>query len=689
MASHEYRFGDEEPSSPPDELPAPDEAGATGPNPESSRTKRQDDDIKNARLLGKLVTNLVAEPAVQTAETDDKSRTRTEDNPATKPLILDIRRRPRFDPQEISQAQAIYDQLEGPDRELIARRFGFDGHQPHTYKEVGAVFGYGTSRTAYQIRRLIANESDDKFQGASLQPSELAQAQAIYDQLEGADRELIARRFAFDGHDRHTYKEVGAVFGYSTNWAQRQTKRLIVGKSVNKNRGARLQPSELTQAQAIYDQLEGSDQDLIARRFGFDGHGPHTYKEMGAVFGRSELWAYRQTKCLIADEPLSDTQLDRQALTISLNATLGARLRPSELVRAQAIYDQLEGQDQDLIARRFGFDGHNPHTYKEIGAAFGRSGGWAGYQTRRLIAGESSYTQLGRQTLTVSLDANRGARLQPSELTQAQAIYDQLEGSDQDLIARRFGFDGHGPHTYKEIGAVFGRSEGWAGYQTRRLIAGESADKRRGGRFNPSELAQAQAIYDQLEGPDQDLIARRFGFDGHDPHTYKEMGAAFGRSKLWAYRQTKRLIAGESVDKFRGVRLRPSELVRAQAIYDQLEGQPRELIARRFGFDGYSPQGYREIGEAFGRSPNWGNRSIRKILANESLDRGARFSPQELDQARAVYDQLGGPDQDLNRSTLWFRRLSTSYHQTAWSSIGMQRRGNHKKNRAPPLETRS
>ena len=604
MANHEHRFGDEGSSSPPDKLPAPDEAGPTDPNPESSQAKRQDHDIKDARLLGGLVTDLATEPPVQTAETGDKFRMA------------------RFSPQELDQALTIYDQLEGQDQDLIARRFGFDGHQPHTHKEIGAVFGHGTSWAETRTRRLIANEPVDKQRGGRFKPSELVQAQAIYDQLEGPDRDLIARRFGLDGHDPHTYKEIEAVFGRSEGWAYRQTERLIANEPVDKQRGASLKPSKLVQAQAIYDQLEGPDRDLIARRFGFDGHDPHTYKEIGAMFGYSTNWARRRTRRLIANEPV-----DKQR---------GGRFNPSELVQAQAIYDQLEGQDQDLIARRFGLDGHDPHTYKEIGAMFGYSTNWARRRTRRLIANESA-------------DKRRGARFKPSELVQAQTIYDQLEGQDQDLIARRFGFDGYQSHTHKEIGAVFGYSTSWAENRTRRLIANEPVDKQRGASLKPSELVQAQTIYDQLEGQDQDLIARRFGFDGYQSHTHKEIGAVFGYSTSWAENRTRRLIANEPVDKQRGGRFNPSELVQAQAIYDQLEGQDQDLIARRFGLDGHDPHTYKEIEAVFGRSEGWAYRQTERLIANEPVDkqRGASLKPSKLVQAQAIYDQLEGPDRDL------------------------------------------
>ncbi len=551
MANHEHRFGDEEPSSPPDKLPAPDEAGPTGPNPESSQTKRQDHDIKNARLLGRLVTDLVAEPPLQKSETGDRSRTRADDSPAPEPPRLDTERA----------------------HHLI----------------VGGPLDTQLDRQALAI-------SLNTNRGARLKPSELVQAQAIYDQLEGPDRELIARRFGFDGYQSHTYKEIEAVFGHSGGWAAKRTRRLIAGEPVDKLREARFSPHKLDQALTIYDQLEGQDRELIARRFGFDGYQPHTLRDLGVVFGRGRGWAEDQTRRLIAGE--------------SVDKLRGASLKPSELAQAQAIYDQLEGQDRELIARRFGFDGYQPHTLRDLGVVFGHSRGWAEDQPRRLIVGEPSDTQLDRQATTVSLDASRGARFSPQELDQAQAIYDQLEGPDRELIARRFGFDGYQPHTHKEIGAVFGCSRNWARIRTRRLIANEPVDKLRRARLQPSELVQAQAIYDRLEGSDRELIARRFGFDGYQPHTYKEIEAMmFGRSEGWARYQTRRLIASESLDPGFGhkakLRLEPKNQARARDIYDQLEGQPRELIARRFGFDGHDPQAYREIDEAFGRSTNW------------------------------------------------------------------------------------
>ncbi len=420
----------------------------------------------------------------------------------------------RFDAQEIAQAQAIYAQLEGQPRELIARRFGFDGFQPSSYRELAEVFGKTHTWANEHVKRLLAEIAPDLRQGASFDPEELLQAQAMHPNLEGQDQDLVARRFGLTGYQPHTYKELGEVFDKSAHWAEYNVRRFIPSHRPSPSQRAQIDAQEIAQAQAIYAQLEGQPRELIARRFGFDGYQPHTYKEIGAVFGGNPHWAEHIHRLLI-NEP----QDRRRA----------PRINNQEITQAQAIYDQLEGPDRELIARRFGFDGFQPHTCRELEEVCERSRKWVATRIQQLIPREILDTQLDQRTLTTSLNANRGARFKPSELILAQAIYDRLDEPDRELIARRFGFDGYQSHTYEEIGTVFGQSYDRMQTRIKKLITNEPADRSRGAQLETQEVVQALAIYDRLDEPDRELIARRFGFDGHQPHTLKQLGPIFGK----------------------------------------------------------------------------------------------------------------------------------------------------------------
>ncbi len=170
-----------------------------------------------------------------------------------------------------------------------------------------------------------------------------------------------------------------------------------------------------------------------------------------------------------------------------------------------------------------------------------------------------------------SLD--RGARFSPQELDQAQAIYDQLEGPDQDLIAQRFGFDDHQPHTIEQLGAALGCSVGVITRRIESLLPSLDPEFRQLPSFNLQELAIAKAILSNLEGPKQELIARRFGLNDYQPHSYRELGAMFGQGTQWARNQVKKIVSGRAPDPKQTDHFKPRELPPDQAIRYNLEGQ--------------------------------------------------------------------------------------------------------------------
>ena len=58
-----------------------------------------------------------------------------------------------------------------------------------------------------------------------------------------------------------------------------------------KNHRARFSKQEAETARLAYDGLIGDDKEMMALRYGFDGQVPHTYAELGKIYGKSEKWA--------------------------------------------------------------------------------------------------------------------------------------------------------------------------------------------------------------------------------------------------------------------------------------------------------------------------------------------------------------------------------------------------------------
>ena len=267
-------------------------------------------------------------------------------------------------------------------------------------------------------------------------------------------------------------------------------------------------------------------------------------------------------------------------------------LKRQELEAIEAIYSQLDDQDRDIATRYYyGPDGQRPQTMEEIGQAYGRSYGWACHQLTRIRGG-------------CSWDLRAGPRFKSGDRDKAEQLYQELDPVDdresRQVLALRFGFDGHQPNTYMALENQYGHSWIWWWKRVTRLLAADAGLATLGHQRQSQKRRGADLeLYHQLDPvDDQDaryFLAQRHGFDGHRPHSLDELGQCYDRSGKWAVdqlnriRQGQRFIVGDS-------HWRPcfssDQLLEARLIYDQLDpvadGLESELLALRYGFDDQS-----------------------------------------------------------------------------------------------------
>ena len=147
-------------------------------------------------------------------------------------------------------------------------------------------------------------------------------------------------------------------------------------------------------------------------------------------------------------------------------------------------------------------------------------------------------------------------------------------------------------------------------------------------RLNEAEMAQAQAVYQQLAivDPRRELVALYFGFGIYQQHSTRQIAGMFGLKRDWAQRNFRLIRSGEPPanvpseleipDKcrwpiFQGVDcLNNSQLIRLAQVLPQLDPLEFQIAVRLFGLAGHPVESTSEINHQLFQSAPWGEQKI-------------------------------------------------------------------------------
>ena len=351
---------------------------------------------------------------------------------------------PRFNPEEVTAAQQIYEQLEdAEDLQLLALRFGFDGEKRHTYKDLAQRVNKAKTSVRYNVCRLLECQDVWQTYGVLIDAEERQAAEVIYNQMPaGEERQIVALRFGFGGKRPHTYVEIGKLRNRSPMAVNNLVLHLLQSDKVSLRRIIQ-KAEELLTAEKVYVLLKDEEsRKLLALRFAFGGKKRHTYEQIGQDYGRSRHWAKKRIDDLLAGKK-SKTPSD-------------PHFQLSKQRAAWLIYNSPAGQENELLAMRYGFDGQEEHTYEQIAHRKGKSRTTIVRNIKALFSEEilaqipeTYWTQDEHELVLGGMTAVSGER--HALFKHLPLAWPKLDTNEKKIIILRHGLASQAVHSVEEI----------------------------------------------------------------------------------------------------------------------------------------------------------------------------------------------------------------------------------------------
>ena len=124
---------------------------------------------------------------------------------------------------------------------------------------------------------------------------------------------------------------------------------------------------------------------------------------------------------------------------------------------------------------------------------------------------------------------NHRARFSQQEAETARLAYGGLIGDDQEMMALRYGFDGQVPHTYAEIGEMYGKNEKWVSSHMSSLRLGykpKKKSKEKPKKWEEKSLSREdklKIILSSLGAIELQIALRHYGLPPHKTCSVQEI----------------------------------------------------------------------------------------------------------------------------------------------------------------------
>ena len=123
------------------------------------------------------------------------------------------------------------------------------------------------------------------------------------------------------------------------------------------NHRARFSQQEAETARLAYGGLIGDDKEMMALRYGFDSQVPHTYAEIGEMYGKNEKWV---------SSHMNSLRLDRKSKKSKEKLKKWETESPTREDKLKIILSRLGAIELQIALRHYGLSPHKTCSVQEI-----------------------------------------------------------------------------------------------------------------------------------------------------------------------------------------------------------------------------------------------------------------------------------------------------------------------------------
>lgn len=207
---------------------------------------------------------------------------------------------PRFD-----LLRAALDGLLPAERNTIARRYGFDGHEPMSFQDIAQELGISNTAVCANHKRGIARLriylDDPSKIPPPLPDFNVPAIRNLLDQFPPRDREVIILHHGLDGQDPLSFRQIARRRGLAATTVGTHYARVL-----DRLRECLVDPSRIPPhpisfddpaVRAALDRLQARDQDMIRTHYGLNGDPPVPLAEMARLVGLPKSTVADRCRC--------------------------------------------------------------------------------------------------------------------------------------------------------------------------------------------------------------------------------------------------------------------------------------------------------------------------------------------------------------------------------------------------------
>ena len=505
------------------------------------------------------------------------------------------------------------------EKDILFRRYGLNGYEKQTQRQIGERYGLVQARI-FRIQRkaeikIVVGETPSPYTFEQIQNSSLTDR----------EKDILFRRYGLNGYEKQTQSQVSGDY-YLTResigriqrndqkgsfWDERMSffKSCYLKTNLYKFVSSPYFMLLEEIVQESNQDLVDSDEGLKARlKEGVCRFYDFSVGDLDEILVLHQNYLIMLVKDVIVEKGLKEAE-ELFDLSGVVRKVLGEAVKVTGETFSLYNFEQIQNssltdREKDIICRRLGLNGYEKQTLKEIGEEHDLSKEMI-RKIQMKIRLKMGWTKEVWSSL-ILIRRVRGVPIFSFEQIQNSSLTDR----EKDILFRRYGLNGYGGQTLKEISEDCDLKEERVYYLQKRA----EIKIEKGETHPPYNFEQIQNS--SLTDREKDILFRRYGLNGYDKQTQEQIGEIYSLTRNGVGSLQKRaeikIEKGETPPPYNFEQIQNSSLT----------DREKDILFRRYGLNGYDKQTQEQIGKVYGLArPSIGHiqRNAERKILDESM----------------------------------------------------------------------